>query len=116
MIEHGRKSRQVLEKFGGASRDRTDDLIVANDGVPHSAPVSMRVSEPFTFQNVPMAAKPQGLPGELPQQSFRLIPRVADVRTRARTVGPNPPTGECFTVNIILAVGQLDAKLAAAPR
>jgi hypothetical protein len=24
---------QVLEKYGGASRDRTDDLIVANDGV-----------------------------------------------------------------------------------
>jgi hypothetical protein len=28
-----RKSRQVTEKIGGASRDRTDDLIVANDGV-----------------------------------------------------------------------------------
>ena len=33
MIGHGRKSRQVVEKIGGASRDRTDDLIVANDGV-----------------------------------------------------------------------------------
>ena len=33
MIEYGRKSWQVIEKIGGASRDRTDDLIVANDGV-----------------------------------------------------------------------------------
>jgi len=33
MIEHGKKGRQVIEKIGGASRDRTDDLIVANDGV-----------------------------------------------------------------------------------
>ena len=24
---------QVIEKFGGASRDRTDDLIVANDAL-----------------------------------------------------------------------------------
>src|SRR4029077_4813593 len=30
IIGHGRKSRQVVEKIGGASRDRTDDLIVAN--------------------------------------------------------------------------------------
>jgi hypothetical protein len=33
MIEHGGKSRQVIEKIGGASRDRTDDLIVANDAL-----------------------------------------------------------------------------------
>ena len=26
-------SRQVIEGFGGASRDRTDDLIVANDAL-----------------------------------------------------------------------------------
>ena len=32
MIELG-KNRQVLEKIGGASRDRTDDLIVANDAL-----------------------------------------------------------------------------------
>src|ERR1700726_2469481 len=31
MIGHGRKSRQVVEKIGRAGRDRTDDLIVAND-------------------------------------------------------------------------------------
>ena len=30
MIERG-KNRQVLGEIGGASRDRTDDLIVAND-------------------------------------------------------------------------------------
>ena len=33
MIEYGKKSRQVIEKIGGASRDRTDDLIVANDAL-----------------------------------------------------------------------------------
>ena len=32
MIERG-KNRQVLEEIGGASRDRTDDLIVANDAL-----------------------------------------------------------------------------------
>ena len=32
-MTNGGKRRQVFEKFGGASRDRTDDLIVANDGV-----------------------------------------------------------------------------------
>ena len=35
MIEHGRKTRQVIEKNGGASRDRTDGLVVANDGIVH---------------------------------------------------------------------------------
>jgi hypothetical protein len=29
----GGKTRQVIEKIGGASRDRTDDLIVANDAL-----------------------------------------------------------------------------------
>ena len=33
MIENGEKRRQVIEKIGGASRDRTDDLIVANDAL-----------------------------------------------------------------------------------
>jgi hypothetical protein len=33
MIERGEQSGQVIEKFGGASRDRTDDLIVANDAL-----------------------------------------------------------------------------------
>ena len=33
MVKNGSKTRQVLEKIGGASRDRTDDLIVANDAL-----------------------------------------------------------------------------------
>ena len=33
MIKYGEKSRQVIEKIGGASRARTDDLIVANDAL-----------------------------------------------------------------------------------
>jgi hypothetical protein len=32
-MTYGRKGRQVIEKIGGASRDRTDDLIVANDAL-----------------------------------------------------------------------------------
>jgi len=30
------RRRNLKSEFGGASRDRTDDLIVANDGVAHS--------------------------------------------------------------------------------
>ena len=33
MLETCKTSRQVIEKIGGASRDRTDDLIVANDAL-----------------------------------------------------------------------------------
>ena len=33
MMKYGKKSRQVTEKIGGASRARTDDLIVANDAL-----------------------------------------------------------------------------------
>lgn len=53
MIEYGRKSRQDVEKIGGASRDRTDDLIVAKDGVCQFASMFMPLLEPITFQNVP---------------------------------------------------------------
>ncbi len=33
MFNEGKKTRQAIEKIGGVSRARTDDLIVANDGV-----------------------------------------------------------------------------------
>jgi hypothetical protein len=33
VTKSGCSSRQVVEIFGGASRDRTDDLIVANDAL-----------------------------------------------------------------------------------
>jgi hypothetical protein len=33
MIEHAEKTLQVLEKIGGASRARTDGLVVANDAL-----------------------------------------------------------------------------------
>jgi hypothetical protein len=33
VFENGCKTRRVVEKFGGASRARTDDLIVANDAL-----------------------------------------------------------------------------------
>jgi hypothetical protein len=33
MLSKGDKTRQAFEKIGGASRARTDDLIVANDAL-----------------------------------------------------------------------------------
>jgi hypothetical protein len=33
MIENGNKNRQAIEKIGGASRARTDDLLVANEAL-----------------------------------------------------------------------------------
>ena len=33
MLENDSKTWQVIETIGGASRDRTDDLIVANDAL-----------------------------------------------------------------------------------
>jgi hypothetical protein len=33
MVKSGCQSRQVIEKIGGASRDRTDGLVVANDAL-----------------------------------------------------------------------------------
>jgi hypothetical protein len=46
-----RKTRQVLEKNAGASRDRTDDLIVAKDGVCQSVPRPELRLKPITVQN-----------------------------------------------------------------
>ena len=45
MIDHAEKTRQVLDKTGGASRARTDDLVVANDALSQlSYSPTMRVS------------------------------------------------------------------------
>ena len=33
VLDNGWKTREVIEAIGGASRDRTDDLIVANDAL-----------------------------------------------------------------------------------
>ena len=48
-----RNARQVVDKIGGASRDRTDDLIVANVGVLHAAPGFTRPERASTVQNGP---------------------------------------------------------------
>ena len=32
-MENGRQTRQMIDRNGGASRARTDDLIVANDAL-----------------------------------------------------------------------------------
>jgi hypothetical protein len=81
----------VIERFGGASRDRTDDLIVAKDGVCQFASMFMPLLEPITFQNVPIGTfsgfKNSGLPEELPHSFSGLHPTVADAYWRGRNVG-----------------------------
>jgi hypothetical protein len=50
MRANGSKTLQVLEKIGGASRDRTDDLIVANDALSQlSYSPTVRVGREFLF-------------------------------------------------------------------
>ena len=49
MIGHGRKGRQVVEKIGGASRDRTDDLIVANDALSQLSYSPVRCGISYLF-------------------------------------------------------------------
>jgi hypothetical protein len=70
MIVDGTKSRQVIDLFGGASRDRTDDLIVANDALSQLSysPVlwevtffdftSRRSISPYTGHFVSVSAAP----------------------------------------------------------
>jgi len=82
-------------KHGGASRDRTDDLIVAKDGFLHSASVFMQGSSPFTVQNGP---KIQGSPGELPQQFFRLSDRCTGcIGPSSSTLNANSPAAARVT-------------------
>jgi hypothetical protein len=57
MLEHSEKTRQVIEKIGGASRDRTDGLVVANDALSqlsYSPAPNGFLSAHFT--SVPVAA------------------------------------------------------------
>ena len=70
MIVDGTKSRQVIDLFGGASRDRTNDLIVANDALSQLSysPVlwevtffdftSRRSISPYTGHFVSVSAAP----------------------------------------------------------
>jgi hypothetical protein len=54
MLESGSTSREVLEKIGGASRDRTDDLIVANDALSQLSYSPVQVGKlPNHFSSVP---------------------------------------------------------------
>src|ERR1700733_3531567 len=90
-----RSLRTSLPELGGASRDRTDGLIVANDGVCQYTTFTClhleaaygpkrsncrRFSSASLFQN-------SGLPGKLPHSfSGSCIPRMADAR-RVPTLG-----------------------------
>jgi hypothetical protein len=49
MTKSGCLSRQVIEMIGGASRDRTDDLIVANDALSQLSysPTSVKLATQF---------------------------------------------------------------------
>jgi hypothetical protein len=54
MLESGSTSREVVEKIGGASRDRTDDLIVANDALSQLSYSPVQVGKlPNHFSSVP---------------------------------------------------------------
>jgi hypothetical protein len=60
---------QVVEGFGGASRDRTDDLIVANDALSQlSYSPMVRVSRVFLFyQRSPIRTKNASAYHRVPQ-------------------------------------------------
>jgi hypothetical protein len=64
-------------KFGGASRARTDDLIVANDGVCQSNPRPEPRLKPSTFHYVPFQPKFR-LAGRVASTVFPAHPEVAD--------------------------------------
>jgi hypothetical protein len=60
------KNPQVIEKIGGASRDRTDDLIVANDALSqlsYSPTALWMVDRVFHFISVARSAQKEWLPG-----------------------------------------------------
>src|SRR6202021_198948 len=66
---NGCNRRQVVEKIGGASRDRTDDLIVANDALSQlSYSPTVRVSRVFLFyQRSPIRTKNASAYHRVPQ-------------------------------------------------
>jgi hypothetical protein len=78
MIEHGWKSRQVIEKIGGASRDRTDDLIVANDALSQLSysPVQVGLVTQLFYQPSGIRTKP------LPLQTLLRTSQIALDETR----------------------------------
>ena len=66
--------RRLTEKHGGASRDRTDDLIVANDALSQLSYSPTRAKDMFGFyqssraiQNTLSALSAPGLAGVTPQ-------------------------------------------------
>jgi hypothetical protein len=66
MVENGSKTRQVIEKNGGASRDRTDDLIVANDALSqlsYSPPIDIHdfIIAPLQSGSADAARRPLNL-------------------------------------------------------
>ena len=81
MLDSGSKNRQVIEKIGGASRDRTDDLIVANDALSQLSYSPIRRLDrkllPY-FISVAESAPPRT--GTKPDATHRRYPRNSAVR------------------------------------
>jgi hypothetical protein len=78
MIERGCKSRQVIERIGGASRDRTDDLIVANDALSQLSYSPVQVGSVTQVFYQPSGMRTKRIPrfsfrAELPQRSLRIV-------------------------------------------
>ena len=69
MLENGGKTRHVIERIGGASRARTDDLIVVNDGrLPIYRFCLLRVAGRVRSISVQFSSKRKiTLAGSLPQ-------------------------------------------------
>ena len=63
MFYGGSKMRQVVEKIGGASRDRTDDLIVANDALSQLSYSPVKVGSVAQLFYQPSGARTKRIPG-----------------------------------------------------
>ena len=63
MLYSGLKMRQVVEKIGGASRDRTDDLIVANDALSQLSYSPVQVGSVTQVFYQPSGMRTKRIPG-----------------------------------------------------
>ena len=75
MIERGEKTRQVTEKIGGASRDRTDDLIVANDALSQETSIWRALDSRLRSKTVQFKQARWELPHNLPMAAIGQIGR-----------------------------------------
>src|ERR1700684_2901205 len=80
MGENAGSSRQAVEEFGGASRARTDGLVVANEALSQLSysPTEENAGWSFYFSSVRGLAPSGGVPWE--QREVRLLIFLCDLR------------------------------------